>query len=86
LTIPRGSYDSFPPKTPSRKHKPKLFTVYDSDGKEYKTHIEGGGRLPRIKEFFYKNQNLKEGDKIYIDIIVPKERYRLRTEGNGVRP
>lgn len=80
LTIPKIHLNKFPPKTPSRKHEPKMFTVYDSsDGKEYRTHIEGGGRLPRIKEFFYKNKQLKVGDKIHIDIIVPKERYCLRT-------
>lgn len=80
ITIPREYRDLFPPRTPSRKHEKKRFTVYDSDGKEYTTHIEGGYRLPGITEFFHKNKQLKEGDKIYIDIITPKERYRLRTK------
>lgn len=80
LTIPPKYHYLFPPKTPSKKHEPKTFTVYDADGKEYKTHIEGNNRLPGIRGFFHKNPQLKKGDKIYIDIIAPKERYRLRTK------
>lgn len=79
LTIPRKYLNLFPPKTPSKKHEPKLFII-DSDGKSYKTHIEGGNRMPRIVEFFDKNKQLKEEDKVYIDIIAPMERYRLRTK------
>lgn len=80
LTIPPKYHNLFPPKTPSKKHEPKMFTICDSDGEEYKTHIEGNNRLPSIRGFFHKNLYLKKGDKIYIDIIVPKERYRLRTK------
>lgn len=80
LTIPPKYHYLFPPKTPSKKHEPKMFTICDSDGEEYKTHIEGNNRLPGIRGFFHKNLQLKKGDKIYIDIIAPKERYRLRTK------
>lgn len=80
LTIPRKYHDLFPPKTPSKGHERKEFTIYDSDGQKNETHIEGGNRMPGITWFFNKNKQLKEGDKVYIDIIAPMERYRLRTK------
>jgi predicted type IV restriction endonuclease len=79
ITIPKRYHYLFPPKTsPGKGYEAKRFTILDSDGKEYKTHIEWHNRLPSIRPFFRKNQQLKKGDKIYIDIIIPMERYRLR--------
>ncbi len=78
LTIPTKYHHLFPPKTPSKEHEAKRFTMFDSDGEEYETHIEGHNRLPGITRFFHKNPELKKGDKIYIDIKAPMERYRLR--------
>ena len=76
--IPPKYRDSFPPKTQSKEHERKEFTIYGTDGQKSETHIEGGYRMPGITWFFNKNKQLKEGDKVYIDIIEPKKQYRLR--------
>jgi len=76
VTIPTKYLDRFPPKTVSKRHDKHIFTVI-ADGEEYRTHIEGGNRLPGIRRFFHKHPELKKGDILYIDIIEPKKRYKL---------